>query len=103
MSENDGTSPFNFQGAQIGDKNKQYNYFGSSYPQSTVAKAIAQELLSLKAARFFVGEVEPTDRAKKFSQKLLDGEYSASADPVKSIALPPDESELALHHPTMSV
>ncbi len=87
MSENDGISPFNFQGAQIGDKNKQYNYFGSSYPQSTVAKAIAQELLSLKAARFFVGEVEPTDRAKKFSQKLLDGEYSASADPVKSIAL----------------
>lgn len=87
MSENDGSNPLNFQGTQIGDGGKQYNYFGSSYPQNTIAKAIEQELLVLKAARFFTGEVEPADRAKKFSQKLLEGEYSASTDLVRSRAL----------------
>jgi hypothetical protein len=87
MSENDGSNPLNVQGAQIGDGNNQYNYFLNSYPQNIIAKAIAQELLGLRAARFFVGEVEPTDRAKKFCHKLLDGEYSASADPVRGIAL----------------
>ncbi len=87
MSENDGSNPLNVQGAQIGDGNNQYNYFLNSYPQNIVSKTIAQELLDLRAARFFVGEVEPADRAKKFCHKLLDGEYSASADPVRGIAL----------------
>lgn len=87
MSENDGVSHLKFQGTQVGDKNRQYNYFGSFYPQNIVTKSIEQELLALRATRFFNGEVAPVDRAKKFSQKLLEGDYSASSDPIRSIAL----------------